>query len=51
MQLDVAGNATGRPRPVVIGPGEVELDQLEPQERSLVERLVGAAAVGEDRPA
>jgi superfamily II DNA or RNA helicase len=47
MQLDVAGNATGRPRPVVLGPGEVEFDQLDPQERSLVERLVGAAAAGE----
>ncbi|MCE9632046.1 MAG: DEAD/DEAH box helicase [Planctomycetia bacterium] len=47
MQLDVAGNATGRPRPVVLGPGEVELDQLEPQERSIVEQLVGAAAAGE----
>jgi superfamily II DNA or RNA helicase len=47
MQLDVAGNTTGRPRPVVLGPGEVELDQLEPQERSLVERLLGAAAGGE----
>ena len=47
MQLDVAGNATGRPRPVVLGPGEVELDQLEPQERSIVEQLVGAAAAGD----
>ena len=46
MQLDVAGNATGRPRPVVLGPGEVELDHLEPVERSLVEQLVGAAAAG-----
>ena len=47
MQLDVAGNATGRPRKVVIGPGEVELEQLDEQERTLVERLVGAAASGE----
>ncbi|MFM8733966.1 MAG: SNF2-related protein [Pirellulales bacterium] len=47
MQLDVAGNATGRPRPIVIGPGEVELEQLEPEERTIVERLVGAAAAGE----
>ncbi|MBM4010221.1 MAG: helicase SNF2 [Planctomycetes bacterium] len=46
MQLDVAGNATGRPRPIVIGPGEVELEHLDPEERSLVERLVGAAAAG-----
>jgi superfamily II DNA or RNA helicase len=47
MQLDVAGNATGVPRPVVLGPGEVELDHLDRQERSLVERLVGAAIAGE----
>ena len=46
MQLDVAGNATGRPRPVVLGPEEVELDQLDPQERLIVEQLVGAAAAG-----
>ncbi len=46
MQLDVAGNATGRPKPVVIGPDEVELEQLDPQERSLIEQLVGAAAAG-----
>ena len=46
MQLDVAGNATGRPRPIVIGPGEVEFDQLDPQERSLLSQLVGAAAIG-----
>ena len=46
MQLDVAGNATGRPKPVVIGPDEVELEQLDPQERSLVEQLVGATAAG-----
>jgi superfamily II DNA or RNA helicase len=45
MQLDVAGNATGRPRPIVIGPGEVEFDQLDPQERALLAQLVGAAAV------
>ena len=47
MQLDVAGNATGVPRPVLLGPGEVELEHLDPQERLLVERLVGAASVGE----
>ena len=46
MQLDVAGNATGRPKPVVIGPDEVEMEQLDPQERALVEQLVGAAAAG-----
>jgi superfamily II DNA or RNA helicase len=47
MQLDVAGNATGRPRKVLIGPGEVEFEQLDEQERWLVERLVGATAAGE----
>jgi hypothetical protein len=47
MQLDVAGNATGRPRPVVIGPGAVELDDLDAQERALVARLVGTAAIAE----
>jgi superfamily II DNA or RNA helicase len=47
MQLDVAGNATGRPRPIVIGPGEVELDQFDPLERSILAQLVGAASVGE----
>jgi superfamily II DNA or RNA helicase len=46
MQLDVAGNTTGRPRPIVLGPEEVELDQLDPQERLIVEQLVGAAAAG-----
>jgi superfamily II DNA or RNA helicase len=48
MQLDVAGNATGRPRAVTLGPGEVELDDLDRQERELVERLLGAAA-GDER--
>ena len=47
MQLDVAGNATGRPRPIVIGPGQVEIDQLDAQERSILAQLVGATAVGE----
>ena len=47
MQLDVAGNATGRPRPIIIGPGEVEIDQLDPLERSILAQLVGAASVGE----
>jgi len=46
MQLDVAGNTTGRPRPIVLGPEEVELDQLDSQERLVVEQLVGAAAAG-----
>ena len=47
MQLDVAGNATGRPRPVVLGPGHVEFEDLEPQERDLIERLIGAVGIGE----
>jgi superfamily II DNA or RNA helicase len=47
MQLDVAGNATGRPRPLLIGPGDVELSQLDPLERSLLAQLVGAASAGE----
>jgi superfamily II DNA or RNA helicase len=47
MQLDVAGNVTGRPRPVILGPGDVPLEELEPEERGLVERLVGAVALGE----
>ncbi|MFM7035085.1 MAG: DEAD/DEAH box helicase [Planctomycetia bacterium] len=47
MQLDVTGQATGRPRPVVIGPGDVELDQLSPQERSLLAQLIGTVALGD----
>jgi hypothetical protein len=47
MQLDVTGAATGRPRPVVIGPGDVEIDQLDPQERTIVAQLVGTVAVEE----
>jgi hypothetical protein len=31
----------------VIGPGQVEIDQLDPQERSILAQLVGATAVGE----
>lgn len=42
MQLDVAGNATGRPRPILIGPGEVELGDLDSVERDLLSRLLGA---------
>jgi superfamily II DNA or RNA helicase len=45
MQLDVAGNATGRPRPIVIGPDDVALETLDQPERDLLERLLGAAAV------
>jgi superfamily II DNA or RNA helicase len=48
MQLDVAGNASGRPRPIVIGPGkDVEFESLDAQERSILSQLVGTAAVGE----
>ena len=48
MPFDVAGNAAGRPRPVVLGPEGVELDELAPEERALVEQLVGATAVAEN---
>ena len=48
MQLDVAGNATGRPQQVVIGPaGDVEFDALDARERTILAELVGTSAVGE----
>jgi superfamily II DNA or RNA helicase len=47
MQLDVAGNATGRPRPVVLGPADADFEQLDAQERGLLAQLVGTVAVGE----
>jgi len=47
MQVDVTGQATGRPKPIVIGPGDVEFDQLDPQERALVATLVGTVAIDE----
>ena len=50
MQLDVAGHATGRPRPVIIGPGQSadsEWDQLDAQERSILARLVGTVPLGD----
>jgi superfamily II DNA or RNA helicase len=48
MQLDVAGNATGRPRPTVIGPGQdAEFATLDSQERAILAQLVGTCAVGE----
>jgi len=47
MQLDVTGQATGRPRPVVIGPaGDVPFDDLDPAEQEILAALVGAVAVG-----
>jgi len=50
MQLDVAGQTTGRPRPVVIGPGQSadsDWDQLDPQERAIMARLVGTVPLGD----
>ncbi len=47
MQLDVAGNTTGRPKPILLGPGEVEFDDLDRQERELLERLLGATGAEE----
>ncbi|MBM4021565.1 MAG: hypothetical protein FJ284_04845, partial [Planctomycetes bacterium] len=47
MQLDVAGNATGRPKPIELGPGAVELGDLDRQEREILERLLGAAGAEE----
>jgi len=50
MQVDVAGHATGRPRPVVIGPGQSadsEWDHLDAQERAILSRLVGTVPLGE----
>jgi superfamily II DNA or RNA helicase len=47
MQLDVAGNATGRPRPVVLGPNDADFEQLDSCERGLLAQLVGTVAVGE----
>jgi superfamily II DNA or RNA helicase len=45
MPTDVTGNATGRPRPVIIGPGHEEIDSLEADERDLLERLLGAVVL------
>jgi len=45
MQLDVAGQATGRPRPVIIGatpPADVPFDELEPAEQEVLAALAGA---------
>ena len=47
MQLDVTGQATGRPKPVIVGPEHVALDQLDQLERSLIARLVGTVAVSD----
>ena len=50
MQLDVAGNASGRPRPIVLGPshaGDTDFEQLDTVERALLAQLVGTVAVSE----
>jgi superfamily II DNA or RNA helicase len=50
MQLDVAGHATGRPRPVIIGPGpsaDSDWDQVDAQERSILARLIGTVPLAE----
>ena len=47
MQLDVTGQATGRPKPVIVGPEHVALDQLDQLERSLIARLVGTVVVSD----
>ena len=47
MQLDVAGNASGRPRPIVLGPshaGDTDFEQLDTVERALLAQLVGTVA-------
>ena len=41
MQLDVAGNATGRPRPIVLGATDWEAEQFDAQERTILAQLVG----------
>jgi superfamily II DNA or RNA helicase len=49
MQLDVAGQATGRPRPVIIGPvppADVPFEELDPAEQEILAALVGATIVG-----
>ena len=50
MQLDVAGHTTGRPRPVIIGPGpsaDSDWDQVDAQERAILARLIGTAPLAE----
>ncbi|MEI8369920.1 MAG: DEAD/DEAH box helicase [Planctomycetia bacterium] len=50
MQLDVAGHATGRPRPVIIGPGpsaDSDWDQVDAQERAILARLVGTVLLAD----
>lgn len=50
MQLDVAGHATGRPRPVIIGPGQsadTEWDELSVEEREILARLVGTVPLAD----
>jgi len=43
MQLDVAGNATGRPRPVAID--LARLDELDPAEQRCISHLLGTSAI------
>ena len=47
MQLDVAGNATGRPRPVELGTGGVELDALEPRLAAMLDDRGDVPVLGE----
>jgi len=50
MQLDVAGHTTGRPRPVIIGPGpsaDSDWDQVDAQERSILARLIGTVLLAD----
>ncbi len=48
MQLDVAGNATGRPRPVAID--LARLDELDPAEQRCVSHLLGTSAIPSSTP-
>lgn len=47
MQVDVTGQTTGRPKPIVLGPGNVELNQLDELEYSLVAQLVGTVSIND----
>jgi hypothetical protein len=41
MQLDHAGEAMGRPRPITIGPAGIPLASLDPEEQALLSELAG----------